>query len=128
MPISLYKAERLSIYCFLVYGGLIAWLSLSPGSGLPQSIPHSDKLAHFLAYLGYALLSILWLKTFCLARRLLLGLFIFGVLIECAQSFIPLRQMSVLDVIANTTGAMFGTVLAYRLHNWARGLFIRSLD
>lgn len=116
MLISIQRVERWSLISFFLYGFLVLWLSLRPGSGDPQNIPHIDKLAHFLAYFGYATLAILWVKTGRFALWLVFFLCLYGVLMEFLQGFIPMRDRSFLDVIANTAGSALGVVVSWKLH------------
>lgn len=122
-PLSIKQAERLSIVFLSVYGGLILWLSLRAGSGNPQDIPHIDKLAHFCAYLGYALLAVLWVRT----KKDLLGLFLLlfalGVAVELLQDFVPNRDRSILDILANSAGALVGAFLSFKLRPVCRAFF-----
>jgi VanZ family protein len=91
---------------------LIWFFSGRPGDDLP--LPGGwDKPAHFLEYavLGYFLGRGLGGK-----RAVLLGFVLasgYGALDELHQSFVPGRESSVLDLLADAAGAMSGTLLAH---------------
>jgi len=127
IQISLRLAERLSIIVLVFYGILILWLSFRIGSGSPQEIPHIDKLAHFCAYLGYALFATLWIKDKRAQRWLFLLLFILGGMIELIQGLIPGRDRSILDVLANSAGAFIGALLSFKMHPFCRSFFFMDV-
>ncbi len=106
-----------------------AWLicvlagSLASGkeiSSLDRVLPflEYDKLLHFAAYAGLAVLSIL---AFERRRAILVALssILLGAVIELAQHFSPGRTPDVTDAIANTLGVFsgigLGLLLAARL-------------
>lgn len=72
----------------------------------------SDKLLHGLAFASL----IFWPSMqFQLAKHVIACaalLFLFGAGVEAAQSFIPTRQASVEDIIANSVGIALGLTLA----------------
>lgn len=77
---------------------------------------HVDKVFHCLAYLFFFLLASRLCRT---GRQLLLAalsIVIFGVLMELGQSMVPGRQMSILDVVANTVGVLLAVVLVTKWH------------
>lgn len=114
---------------FIAYLLLIVYASLTPPDNIPKliNLPHLDKVVHFMMYFGFCLL-ILWSmdpgkiikhkpqkRT---KKRLLIypfGLFIaicWGILMEYFQKSMHLgRSYSELDMIANITGAIAGTLL-----------------
>ncbi len=76
------------------------------------TIAHYDKLMHFAMHAGNAMLAAL---AFPVARNYvfaLLLLFLLGPLIELLQHFVPGRDASVLDQLANTAGLLVGALLA----------------
>lgn len=91
---------------------IITVLSLMP----PKSgveIPTNDKVGHFLAYAAFAF-NLCLLATRNKQFLWLLPLIIcYGILIEFLQGFIPGRQPSFLDVVANSTGVLIGAGLFY---------------
>jgi VanZ family protein len=94
----------------MVWWVLIAVLSLvsSPYISMPGN---TDKLYHAS---GYAVLMGWWLQLFPQPRtRLVLAaiFILFGVAIEVAQSFEPLRHFDVLDMLANSAGVLLAWLL-----------------
>lgn len=73
-----------------------------------------DMLRNLVHVPAYAFLAFLWLKTLR-ARKLsfqkaakitILGCFVFGIVIEFLQGFVPGRDPSSLDVLLNTLGIL----------------------
>ncbi len=100
-----------------VWAGIIAVLSLLPGSNLPVSPFHGfDKLVHAIFYL---VLTFLILRALCrffpltpytvLVLMTGIGVFFFGGGIELLQEFlVPGRSGQVSDLFANTAGILGG--------------------
>lgn len=113
----------------MVFGSLsvmliaLSWyLSSQPGIDLPANLfRHQDKLLHigFFSLLGFLLAGALqrdaldtrW--TVALAATALAGLY--GVIDELHQGFVPGRDVSVLDALADVTGGLLGA-LSMRWH------------
>jgi len=101
----------------LGYVTLIVVLSAQPGLKPPGNIKEMDKVAHILEYffLG-VLLARAWTATLPPARMMMPIVFamITGVLIgsgdEYFQSFIPQRDSSVYDLIADSVGLLIAQV------------------
>jgi len=73
-----------------------------------------DKANHFIAFFTlYFLLSLAYKKLSIKAKVGLLVLF--GMQIEFVQSFIPGRDFSLLDVVADSIGILIG-VVGYKLY------------
>lgn len=95
--------------------GLIFYLSSTPDPPLPQMVLHLwDKLLHLAEYL---LLGFLWAAAVrgSIRRRLLLGWLaagLFGLTDELHQSFVPGRDASLLDWIADALGSGLGAAIA----------------
>ncbi|OUV63645.1 MAG: hypothetical protein CBC79_01185 [Gammaproteobacteria bacterium TMED119] len=95
------------LFRFFLLSLLLASLvfSLSPVSA-GEPIILNDKVVHFLSY--FALM--LALDFSCMSGRYLLVKIIlilsYSIAIEFAQSFIPSRDMSAYDVLANALGVM----------------------
>ena len=91
--------------------GLIL-VSLLPGSGR-SSFWHLDKIGHFIAYAGMAVLMMLNFDSrVARVTGIVFGVLLGGIL-EWGQSFVPGREMSIVDAIANTLGLLAG-VFIYR--------------
>jgi VanZ family protein len=71
----------------------------------------SDKLAHFLAYSGFALLAIIVVRTKAQYLICCLLICLYGGSLEFIQSLIPHRSMSFADVFANCIGVAAGYLL-----------------
>ncbi|WP_126375721.1 VanZ family protein [Desulfovibrio ferrophilus] len=93
----------------------VAWLSLTPGSDAPSLFPHQDKLFHLLVYTWLALLPMRGFATRSAAFTGVGAVILFGAGLEVAQAFVPLRQPSLADLIANIIGAGCGAWLGVRL-------------
>lgn len=97
---------------WLAAGGLlllvITLLSLMPA---PPGPIGSDKLGHLAAY---GSLAVWFAGIYRPSRhgRVLLGLFGFGVLMECLQGLGTTRQPEVADALANLFGIVLGLGLA----------------
>jgi VanZ family protein len=78
-----------------------------------------DKIGHFIAYGGMAVLTMLNFNS-RVPRMAGIG---FGVLLggilEWGQSFVPGREMSIMDEIANTLGLLAGIII---YHVWGESL------
>ncbi|MDV7102915.1 VanZ family protein [Vibrio sp. TH_r3] len=73
-------------------------------------IEHLDKLAHFAAY-GLLICSALWL--FSSRKGVILSclaIAVYSLLLELAQTLVPLREPSINDFLANITGIVFGVL------------------
>lgn len=90
----------------------LAWLMLTPLSGLP-SVP--DKLAHFGVYLVMSGFSL----SFCTSQRGLFAVMLLTLLagsgLEYAQGFVPGRSFEPADIAANGAGTLAGYLLAASL-------------
>ena len=64
----------------------------------------NDKANHFLAFGALALLGDFSFPVTRFALKKFLWLLSYGVLIECIQYFLPYREASLLDVMADATG------------------------
>jgi VanZ family protein len=101
LPVSLY-----AIFVFIV-------------SSIPRPLrvlplfPHSDKVSHFIIYAVFAFLMVKALyrsrpdmAIFRLKLTAFTLVFIYGVMIEVWQYFLPVRSMEILDILANGLGAL----------------------
>ncbi len=115
--------SHLAVLMFVAYAALIAYLSLTPTGAI--NVGDHDKSAHFLSYTVFALLG--W--RLALPARgfvILCGLIVlYSALMEFGQSFVPNREMSALDLLANALGVGVGYVvsrwLGRRMEGRARG-------
>lgn len=100
----------------LVYIPTIFVLSIRP---MPDTIPNNmDKLIHVAVY---SLMGLLFTRTLVNGMHIdkkktaiaiaLFSSILLGALIEVAQHFIPYRDASFLDMVANGAGAFIGVFL-----------------
>jgi len=100
------------LYLFLALGwmGALWFLSAQPATGL--GLPHPwDKVAHFLAY---ALLGLLFRRGLGSCRPAFLLAALYGVVDEGHQGFVPGREVSFWDLLADFLGAYLGARWAGR--------------
>jgi VanZ family protein len=105
-------------YWFLTFGymGLIFYLSSLKGYDLPSLFQWADKLIHLILYLPFAFLLSLSLSKSGVKRYIFLQAFLIVLLYaisdEIHQSYIPGRDASITDIIADSLGALSGCYLA----------------
>ena len=90
----------------ILYAALIAFLSLHPTVG--SEVGNWDKLYHSAAYFVFAILGYRVAKTESGYLAVCTGIFTFSCSMEIAQFFIPGRDMSAQDVMANAAGILVG--------------------
>jgi len=107
------KTRTRSITFFFAYAVIVAFASLQPGGG--SFIGSYDKLAHFLTYGFFAILA----HRLTLSGRhywyLCIGIVTYSGLLEVAQSYVPGREMSALDLLANASGLALGALLCEKI-------------
>lgn len=103
------KEKLFLVSLILVFIG-IAILSLLPPKSI-EKIGEHDKIKHFIAYAVLSLnvgLVVKKLKTYLFCLPLLIG---YGILLEYCQGFVPGREPSWLDALANSIGISIGFIL-----------------
>lgn len=93
---------------------LLTVLALQPATGAPGPL-HSDKILHFIAYLqltGFAYIIAAHTRYF---NALCVVIVLYGLGIEIIQGFLPTREASVGDFVANTLGVLVAWFLAHRI-------------
>lgn len=89
----------------LLYALLVGYLSLRPDSGGQGLLVEPwDKAAHFVTYAVFALLAWQARGVALPFGALCLAIAVYSALLEVGQSFIPGRQLSGADFIANVLG------------------------
>jgi len=91
---------------------LVVCLSLTPRMEIPYTFCGADKLCHFMAYTWLALLPFFGFEEI---RQAFTGAFLMipvGIGLEVAQHFVPGRDFSAADMIANAAGVALGIILA----------------
>jgi VanZ family protein len=105
--------ERRGIAILVFYALCVAFFSLQPAGG--TSIGSYDKLAHFVTYGIFAVLA----HRVNLSGRdyilLCIGIVAYSGLLEVGQSFVPGRNMSALDLLANTLGVLLTALLCKKM-------------
>lgn len=89
---------------------LLTVLALQPASGAPGPL-HADKVMHFIAYLqltGFAYIITPHMRYF---HGMCAVIVLYGLGIEIIQGFLPTREASVGDFLANTLGVLMAVVL-----------------
>jgi VanZ family protein len=131
------RESGLARFLFGLYLLLVAYASLYPLSGWreaaapalaflgapwPRYVTAFDVLANFFGYLPYGLLCVLALQPRIAGTAAVLAAAASGgvlsLALETAQSFLPARIPSNLDVLANLSGATAGGLAALRLRPW----------
>ncbi|WP_373522277.1 VanZ family protein [Aquiflexum sp.] len=105
---------------------MVSLAMFTPGRSLPKlpEFSFGDKLGHFLLF---AVLSFLWLRvgtinekrginTRILITNLLVFCFIFPILAEYLQQFVPNRTFDYMDIVANLVGGAFGFIVFFILY------------
>ena len=108
------KQSKIWYYLTLaVLLGITILSLLPPKSGV--EIQSNDKINHFVAYavLSFCSLTSAQGKRFW---RILLLCIAYGIFMEFAQGFVPGREQSMLDALANTLGVGIGWLM-FRLIN-----------
>ena len=97
---------------FFVLTALVVWLSVKAPGDTP-GLPIWDKLQHFLAYAVLGASGALGFPTRASAIVLALGLVLLGGGLEVVQLYLPEREMSLGDGVANLLGVICGTAVGY---------------
>ncbi len=127
--------EKVLVYWVPVTGCAAAIFFLSSLTNPQEQLPSflrelSDKLLHLAEY---AILSALWYRAFRWAagpRIAVAAVFlaivagsIYGVTDEVHQAFVPMREASVLDWVADTVGSVIGALgmrwIGHRYHGYS---------
>ncbi|MBN2061474.1 MAG: VanZ family protein [Deltaproteobacteria bacterium] len=99
----------------------VSYLSIIPKVETPIDFDNSDKVYHALAYLW---LSFLPYVGFMNKKRALLSallMIVLGMGLEFCQIFIPEREASIPDIIANSIGVIIGIVSGNALRRFYHG-------
>jgi VanZ family protein len=124
MSVTRWNTRRLSLWApVALYMMVIFWLSsISRPPDLPGAV--SDKAAHVFLYSGLGALLVRaraggWRRpvTLGIATAAIVVATLYGISDEIHQSFVPLRQVEVRDVLADALGA---SLAAGALYAWSR--------
>jgi VanZ family protein len=113
-----YRINRIIAFSLFV---IITFFSLSPKVPVPSVVKWQDKLEHIVAF---GILAIFLCRSFSpntefsIADRIILSTLIlasYGSLDEFLQGFIPTRDPSILDLMADILGAFLGGMIFRRV-------------
>jgi len=104
---------RWELILFFAGAIIISAGCLAPAHWLP-ALPN-DKLLHFLAFGGLALLAGRLAQDDSQLALSLLGLFVAGSVIEALQHWVPGRKFCWRDMVANTCGIVVATLCTRNL-------------
>lgn len=113
--------KKTILYLAIGWSLLIIFLSLVSLSSIkdPIKVPYKDKAVHFVFYFVFVLLWKLWnFKTSALKYSwiILLIAILLGISIEyCQSSFTSDRKFEILDIVANTFGALIGYIVTEKI-------------
>jgi len=110
----------------IIYSGVIFVFSFQPEVGVEQYFYGQDKVIHFFIYGIHAFLclaalsdKILFLKLFHYFLALVFSVS-YGMFNEIYQYFIPEREFSLGDILANSLGIITFLILVYIFQNKKR--------
>lgn len=97
---------------FILYAAVVGVVSLYPGG--EGNAEHLDKVVHLLIYYIFAVFGYRMLANKRYYLYLCLGIITYSGLIELGQSYIPGREMSGFDLLANIAGVVLGAAVMNR--------------
>ncbi len=92
----------------------IVYLSLKPAHQ-QNLVEVNDKVGHFIAYFVLFILSQLTFPNWRWKKTALFS-FLLSCVLEALQSFVPGREVSVYDVLANAGGVLIGVLFYFLFH------------
>ncbi|MGB3619559.1 MAG: VanZ family protein [Catalinimonas sp.] len=114
----------------LLWALLLLFLTLTPARNMPAFPTWEafafDKSAHLFVYAVLVLLTVVGFKKQHAYIRFrlravpyaLLIAFVYGLVLEVIQSFIPSRHFEWYDLLANTAGCLLGALLFFFIYRW----------
>ncbi|WEM41560.1 VanZ family protein [Photobacterium sp. DA100] len=105
----------------ILYALLILFLSLKPTGPELVSIPHIDKVQHFMAYAVFAILAGFAVPTKRSFYKCCFAIVLFSGAIELIQPSFG-RECSFFDLLANSLGVSLGMFVTALLHNQQKRL------
>ncbi len=99
---------------------VVTYLSLASLRDVGSTIkfPYKDKIVHFTFYLMFVILWSLFFKQRKYNYKILLAAIGYGITMEiCQKLFTTTRTADVLDVLANSTGALVGLLIITTIFN-----------
>lgn len=122
---------RIGFIFWMVFITILSLVSFGEDNSLDINIPYFDKFIHFTFYFTASMLGALFGREISKGRisktKILgisfLGLVVYGIIIEILQSSLTTyRSGELMDVIANSTGALLGTLLIWSVFSKRSGL------
>jgi len=122
---------RIGFISWMVFITVLSLVSFEDDNSLDISIPYFDKLVHFTFYFVASILGGLFGKEISkgpLSKTRVLGisfvgLVFYGIIIEVIQSSMTTyRSGELMDVMANSVGALLGTLLIWGVFSKRSGL------
>ncbi len=115
MKLFFQRITRLPFWLRLLFFIGVSGILLAAGlraQPIPEAFAQEDKLHHFIGFLALSFscrlafrrVRLVWIASGCLLT---------GILIECAQTLMPLRTASVYDALANGFGVLIGLLIAW---------------
>ena len=98
--------------------GMVCYLSIVPRVKFPISFSRADVVYHFCAYLWLSFLPFISFRRVQSAWISALLMIPLGIGLEFGQYFVPARVFSIMDMVANSCGALVGIMC---------GLYLRSI-
>ena len=101
---------------------VVSWFAFSPSTG-SDAFEHVDKFKHVLAFGCLATVAgLAWPVSRPTHFKIALALVLYGAFIEVVQSFIPSRDASWPDLLADAVGIAAGLLLLHvvRQAGWAK--------
>lgn len=98
----------IKISAILVGLGITVLSLMPPSSGVEIHV--NDKIGHFVAYAVW-MVNIGLLVSSKHYWKIILAILVYSGIMEFFQSFIPGREVSFYDMMANTIGAIIGTAI-----------------
>jgi len=108
-----------------VYGAVIFYMSGIPKPLPPVSIPYFDKFLHIIEYSIFGFLAA---RAFKYSPRnifhenfkilAILAAILYGFSDEVHQLFVPMRQFSIFDIIADAIGGTIGALMYGRYYTF----------
>ena len=109
---------RIAIISWILSMMVICYMSLVPRLVTPIDFSHSDKVWHALAYLWVSLLPFIGFENKRSALYASLLMIALGLALEFGQYFIPERDASIGDLLANIVGVVLGILLGSALRRF----------
>lgn len=104
--------HKISFKSLLPYSLIVILIAITLLSLLPPkssiNLGSQDKVSHFIAYFFLTLNALLISEKHI---KSILLIILYGIALECLQSFVPGRFPSYNDIIANSLGSLSGLII-----------------